>query len=132
MSGGGIVWSASEGSITSDGLYTAPNHACRVEILASDLDLQGRTAIDIIRTPDMIRLLVQDSGAELTRLDLERGESIDLTADAMWGLMKIQAEDEQFEWTCTGNAGTIDQAGKIVFYDTRKDKFVSYEDDRAY
>ena len=114
VSGGGIVWSASEGSITSDGLYTAPNHACRVEILASDLDLQGRTAIDIIRTPDMIRLLVQDSGAELTRLDLERGESIDLTADAMWGLMKIQAEDEQFEWTCTGNAGTVDRTGRFT------------------
>lgn len=28
--------------------------------------------------------------------------------------------------------GTIDKAGKIVFYDTRKDKFVSYEDDREY
>ena len=28
--------------------------------------------------------------------------------------------------------GTIDRAGKIVFYDTRKDKFVSFEDDREY
>ena len=28
--------------------------------------------------------------------------------------------------------GTIDQAGKIVFYDKRKNKFVSFEDDREY
>ena len=28
--------------------------------------------------------------------------------------------------------GTIDRAGKIVFYDKRKKKFVSFEDDREY
>ena len=28
--------------------------------------------------------------------------------------------------------GTIDKANKIVFYDTRKNKFVSYDDDREY
>ena len=111
---GSIVWSASEGSISSDGLYIAPDRACRVEIAASDGALQGRTAIDVIQTPDMIRLLVQDSGTELTRLDLERGESIDLTAHATWGQMNIQAEDEQFKWTCKGNAGTIDQAGRFT------------------
>ena len=114
VSGSSIVWSASEGSISSDGLYTAPDQACRAEILASDGDLQGHAAIDVIRTPDMIRLLVQDSGAELTRLDLERGQSIDLTASATWGLMKIQTEDEQFKWTCKGNAGAIDHTGRFT------------------
>ena len=114
VSGNNIVWSASEGSISSDGLYIAPDHACRAEINASDQDLQGRIAVDVIRTPDTIRLLTQDSDTELTRLDLERGESIDLTADAFWGQMKIQAVDEQFTWTCKGNAGTIDQTGRFT------------------
>ena len=114
VSGNVISWSASEGNISSDGLYTAPDHACRAEIFASDLDLQGHAFIDIIRTPDMIRILTQDSGTELTRLDLDRGESIDLTAEAIWGLIRLQAEDEQFVWTCSGNAGVIDQTGRFT------------------
>lgn len=112
--GNGLVWSASEGTITSEGLYTAPDHSCRAEVTASDGNLQGRAVIEVIRTPDTIRLLAQSSGKELTRLDLERGESIDLTADAAWGLIQIQAADEQFTWTCTGNAGTIDQTGRYT------------------
>jgi hypothetical protein len=46
-----------------------------------------------------------------------------------------QEEAQYIKDDCLGwlePVGTIDQAGKIVFYDTRKDKFVSYEDDRAY
>ena len=112
VTSGGLIWSASEGWITSDGLYTAPDHACRAEISAWDDELHGQAVIEVVKTPDSIRLLAQDSGEELTRLDLDRGESIDLTADAAWGLMKIQAEDEQFIWTCSGNAGTIDRSGR--------------------
>ena len=46
-----------------------------------------------------------------------------------------QEEAQYIKDDCLGwlePVGTIDQAGKIVFYDTRKDKFVSYEDDREY
>ena len=39
-------------------------------------------------------------------------------------------KDDCLDWL--EPVGTIDKAGKIVFYDTRKDKFVSYDDDRAY
>ena len=46
-----------------------------------------------------------------------------------------EEEAEYIKDDCLGwldPVGTIDKAGKIVFYDTRKDKFVSYEDDREY
>lgn len=108
------LWTASEGSISADGLYTAPEHACRAEIFASNGDLQGSTAVEIVRTPDSIRILAQNSGAELTKLELERGESVDLTAAATWGLMEITAEDEQFLWSSSGNAGTIDGTGRYT------------------
>lgn len=44
-------------------------------------------------------------------------------------------EAQQIKDDCLGwldPVGTIDKAGKIVFYDNRKNKFVSYEDDREY
>lgn len=39
-------------------------------------------------------------------------------------------KDDCLDWL--EPVGTVDKAGKIVFYDTRKDKFVSYDDDREY
>ena len=46
-----------------------------------------------------------------------------------------QEEIDYIKDDCLGwldPVGTIDKAGKIVFYDTRKNKFVSYDDDREY
>lgn len=39
-------------------------------------------------------------------------------------------KDDCVDWL--DPVGTIDKAGKIVFYDIKKDKFVSFEDDREY
>jgi len=39
-------------------------------------------------------------------------------------------KDDCLEWL--DPVGTIDKANKIVFYNTRKNKFVSYDDDREY
>ena len=39
-------------------------------------------------------------------------------------------KDDCLDWL--DPVGTIDKAGKIVFYDTKKNKFVSYDDDREY
>lgn len=39
-------------------------------------------------------------------------------------------KDDCLDWL--NPVGTIDKAGKIVFYDTRKNKFVSFDDDREY
>ena len=110
----GYTWSTSDGEISSDGLYTAPAYACRAEICAAGSGLQGSTSVEVIKTPDSIRLLAQDSREELTRLELQPGESVDLTAAANWRLMEIQSEDEQFIWTCTGSAGTIDASGRYT------------------
>ncbi len=111
---GGINWSTTDGTITDAGLYSAPDYACRSVVSASSSGLQGSMNIDIVRNPDSIRILAQDSHEELTRLELKRGETADLTAAATWGLMSIQAEDEQFIWTCTGNAGSIDGSGRFT------------------
>ena len=39
-------------------------------------------------------------------------------------------KDDCLDWL--EPVGTIDKAGKIVFYNTKKNKFVSYDDDREY
>lgn len=39
-------------------------------------------------------------------------------------------KDDCLDWL--DPVGTIDEAGKIVFYDTKKKRFVSYDDDREY
>ena len=114
VSNPGFTWSASDGRITSDGLYSAPEYACRAKICAMSGALQGNTEVEVIRTPDSIRILAQDSGEELTRLELQRSESADLTAAAVWGLMEINAADEQFTWSCSGNAGEIDETGRFT------------------
>ena len=39
-------------------------------------------------------------------------------------------KDDCLDWL--DPVGTIDKSGKIVFYDTKKNRFVSYDDDREY
>jgi hypothetical protein len=43
---------------------------------------------------------------------------------------KEYIKDDCVEWL--EPIGTIDNAGKIVFYNTKENKFVSYDDDREY
>ena len=43
---------------------------------------------------------------------------------------KTYIKDDCVEWL--EPIGTIDNAGKIVFYNTKENKFVSYDDDREY
>jgi hypothetical protein len=107
-------WSASAGSIDENGLYTAPEHGGIVEITAKYEDLTGSTRIVVVETPDTLQILSQDSKKEVTKLELDRGESVELTVQASWGLLDILAEDEQFQWQCTGNAGTIDSTGRYT------------------
>ncbi len=107
-------WSASAGSIDENGLYTAPEYGGIVEITARYEDLSGSTRIAVVETPDTLQILSQDSNKEVTRLELDRGESVELTAQASWGLLEVLAEDEQFHWQCTGNAGTIDSTGRYT------------------
>ena len=114
VNAGGYSWSASAGTINSDGFFTAPEHGGLVTITAKNGTLSGSTHIAVIETPDSLSILSQNSGREITRLELERGESVDLTASAAWGLLNIRSEDEQFQWECTGNAGTIDNTGRYT------------------
>lgn len=114
VSGEGCTWSASAGRIDKDGVYTSPDRGGIVEITARNGSLNGSTRIAVVETPDTLQILSQDSGKEVTRLELDRGESVDLTASAGWGLLNVQAEDEQFQWESTGNAGTIDSTGRYT------------------
>lgn len=111
---GRLTWDATDGTISPDGVFTAPDYGCSAVISAECGDLRGQKTIRVIQTPDAIRIHAENSGSELTRLELARGESIDLTASSTWNLTDIYAEDEQYNWTCSGNAGRIDSAGRFT------------------
>ena len=108
---GGIQWSADSGTIDPDGVFTAPDHAELAEIRAESRALSGSVCIPVIETPDSLRLLSESTNQEIFLLEPEPEETVDLTADASWGMVKISAEDKDFHWECTGNAGTIDPHG---------------------
>ena len=107
-------WYAAAGVISADGLFIAPAESGVVEVTAEAQGLQGLTKLLIIDTPDSLRILYQDSNREVTRLELEPGESVDLTASSSWGVLQLTATDEDYLWECTGNAGTIDQTGRFT------------------
>lgn len=79
---------------------------------------------DAAMSPDTIESQVMSA--------LNRGES----PEEVTNLKTFSPEEERYikddcvDWL--EPVGTIDKAGKIVFYDTRKNKFVSYEDDREF
>lgn len=78
------------------------------------------------------KAMSQDTIESQVMSELNGGKS----PDEIMNLTPFSEEEAEYiKDDCLGwldPVGTIDKAGKIVFYDAKKDRFVSYEDDREY
>lgn len=81
-------------------------------IIAAAMGLESSSAsLLVVSTPDTITVREQESGAERTSLSLATGESIDLTATAVYDHLPLTVNDDCFTWAVEGEIGTIDENG---------------------
>ena len=107
-------WSADRGSIDAEGIYTAPMEAGEAVITAVCGDVSGSLRIPVVSDPDSLTVRREDTGREVSSLKLLPGEKAELTARAVWHTFQLQAEDEVFQWSLEGEAGSLEEDGTFT------------------
>ena len=105
---GEVDLDASDGTIRGN-VFTAPDDGGEVTITGSAGGRRGTLTVNVVETPD--ELQIQYNNEKLTSLTLQPGESVDLTAVALYKHMTLATEDSDFDWYVEGNVGTVDEEG---------------------
>lgn len=118
---GDILWSIHDGDGTVDvgGVFTAGSESGTTYVTASSSNgvLNGDASVTVVRTPNQITLARQDTGAAVTSLSMEPGETIDLTASAVYRKLPLTSQDTCYVWTAEPSAGTVDEHGLFTAAD---------------
>lgn len=101
------------GTLTGTTL-TAGDRAGSYELTVRADELEGTAAITVISTPDQITLWNESTGARATSLHVQPGETVDLTARAVYRNLTLTSQDEAFTWSVSDGLGTIDQSGVLT------------------
>lgn len=115
---------AGEQYTVSDGLGTVEGGLFRAEQAGSGsitVSANGvrddSVPVTVIDTPDTIR--VRNRGIAFSRLVLEIGQQVDLSATAEWNHLTLTSKDSCFTWSVEGDVGTITQEGVFTAADTK-------------
>ena len=107
-----------EAGTVTGGVLTAGTQAGTYTLNARAGALTGSALITVVSKPDRIAVRNEATGAALSSLHLEPGETMDLTASAIYRNLALTCRDENFTWSVTPGLGTIDQSGKLTAGET--------------
>ncbi|MGN0711818.1 MAG: S-layer homology domain-containing protein [Anaerovoracaceae bacterium] len=93
-----------EGSITSNGLYTAGDKEGVETIVGTSGNISGETKVQVVKSG----LTLTPS---VTKLYLNANESSDINISVKSGPINVVSNDSIFTWSCDENIGTIDSNG---------------------
>lgn len=111
-------WTVSgEGTVTSDGIFTAGTHSGVSSVTAAAGDAKGSAELTVVSAPDSVLLYDETSGAAVTSLFLEPGQAVDLKAVARYKKLTLTSQDPCFVWTADQAAGTVDSNGLFTAAD---------------
>ncbi len=81
-----------------------------VSVQASQTGLKSAAAaVEVLSTVDVVR--IRSSGANISRLSLDPGESVDLEACAYFNGKEVLSRDISFVWSVDAGVGTVDSEG---------------------
>lgn len=103
--------SASAGSIV-DGILTTPKTTTDITVTASASGKSGSTIVHAIETPDSIT--VRNGVYAVNTLTVTPGDTLALSAEAVWNHLPLKADRRAFTWNASENIGNIDEMGKFT------------------
>lgn len=110
------VQSGKESTITSGGVFKARDSGS-VSVIASYDGVSATHEVFCVESPTAIS--VKDSnGNALSTLRVSRNSSLDLSAVASYGYHTLEANDDCFNWSVSGNIGSIDKNGVFTASNT--------------
>lgn len=105
---GDVRLDASDGVVRGD-VFTAPDEGGEITITGTADGRRGTLTVNVVETPD--ELQIQYNKEKVTSLNVQPGESVDLTAVALYKHMTLATEDRDFTWSVEGDVGTVDADG---------------------
>ncbi|NLF35370.1 MAG: hypothetical protein GX585_05335 [Clostridiales bacterium] len=114
-----VRWSLSSGggSVDGNGVFTAGDNAGLSVVTASSGQASGSASLVVVADPDRILLAHEATGKAVTSLALAPGQSMDLSANAIYKKLPLVAQDTCFIWSVEGTAGTVDASGLFTAAD---------------
>lgn len=109
-----ITWSAdaSIGTITQTGVLTTPKSAAVGSVTASvDETITGTSSIIVSIDPDTIQL-------DQFSIVMDQGQTVELRATAKKDGQTLLSQNKAFDWSLTGDVGTVDENGVFTATDS--------------
>ena len=100
---------ASAGTLDGN-VLTTPAGGGDITVTAYSGSQKGSTTVHAIETPDSITVR-NSSGTVVSSISVADGASAALVASAVYNHMALQADQDAFTWTVSGNIGTISNTG---------------------
>ena len=100
------------GTIDQNGLFTAQKAGTGTITLSGNGLTPAAVNVTVIDAPSSIT--VRNGSANLSSLQVKAESVTDLAALAMYNHMNLYSSDENFNWSISGDIGTIDQSGKFT------------------
>lgn len=106
------------GSVSADGTFTATGLGSgRVNVTAPS-GASGYATVHVV-SPNEMYVKNEATGRDVASLNLAPGETVDLTVDAYYNTYLMDVPDSVFQWSVTGEIGTITADGVFTASATR-------------
>lgn len=111
--GDGVYLSVSGdvGSVSPEGVFTASGEGTGSVIAESEGKTSASVEVNVVRTPDILRVYRQGTTEAVSSLSIKTGESVDLLAQAMDNYVYLISQDSCYSWKTEGDIGTINSEG---------------------
>lgn len=112
----GVSLSVSEGlgTIISDGRYVALGEGAGTVTASADGLTPASVKVNVVTTPDILRVFYEGRSVQATSISVKTGTVTELMAQAMDNYVYLTSQDNCYEWSVTGNIGTIDENGTFI------------------
>lgn len=112
----GVGLSVSEGlgTVGADGTYVASGEGVGTVTASANGLTSAAVKVNVVATPDILRVYYQGESTQATSLSVKTGAVTQLMAQAMDNYVYLTSQDSCYEWSVTGNIGTIDENGTFM------------------
>lgn len=112
----GVSLSVSEGlgTISPDGTYSSYGEGVGTVTASAEGLTPASVKVNVVATPDILRVFYQGKSTQVTSLSVNSGTVTELMAQAMNHYVYLTSQDSCYEWSVSGNIGTIDEYGTFT------------------
>ncbi|MEG2454979.1 MAG: phosphodiester glycosidase family protein [Oscillospiraceae bacterium] len=122
---GGVTYSATNGTVSPEGVLTAGPEAGPAQVTAVQGSITGTARYTVVTSPSRLTVKNEADGQKVTSLNFDPKGTASLSAEASYYTLPLVAQDHCFLWAVTPELGTIDQNGLFTAGDKGGSGFIT-------